>query len=134
MSQMKITYEEANHLLEVAFPKQGVTFRKPEGPSGAYKVLKANGEVIGQAFDLRTALRQAVQPVLKQEAQRRLDEDAAKVQDFKDFHRFLRERHNDEFEQWKQGQLDANAAVAGLDTPGPELGAPRLVPELPEQR
>ncbi len=127
MSQPPILPVEADRILESAYPKQGVTWAKPGGPTGAYKVLKANGEVIGSAFNLRDALRQAVQPALKAEAARRLEEDKAKTELFKAFHLFLREKFNDEFVQWVEAknQSQASNGVGTANDP------PRLVSLVP---
>lgn len=96
-----IDLKEAQRVLEAAYPMQGVTVEQNTGGGGCYKVRKSDGEVIGSAFDLQTACRQAVQPALKAEAQRRLDLDKARVEDFKAFMQFLRERFTDEFNEYK---------------------------------
>lgn len=116
MSQPPILPIEAERILESAYPKQGVTWTRPGGPSGAFKVLKANGEVIGSAFDLRTALRQAVQPALKAEAERRLALDKARTEEFKAFQLFLREKFYAEFVKWVEAK-DQSQAGNGVGTP-----------------
>ncbi len=127
----KITIAEANRVLEEAYPLQGVTINLPAGPSSAYKITKANGEVLGQAFDLLTATRQAVTPALKVEAQKRLDLDKARTAEFIAFQQFLREKFSEEFSEYVQAKNAANQPT----TSDPVRAAddqPRLVPELPK--
>ncbi len=116
----RLTLEQAEKVIEQAFPTQGVTISRPKGSQGTWNVTKANGEVIGKAFDLLAACRQAVQPVLKAEAQRRIDLERAKTQEFKDFLQFLRERFNDDFAAWLTARAPAPADGASGSEPRPE--------------
>lgn len=130
----KLTLEQANDILEQAFPKQGVSIKIPSGPSGAYKVLAADGKVLGSAFDLLRATRQACEPIFKAEKLKRAEEDRAKLQDFKDFMQFMRERFTDEFDEWRDARAEATEAAAGLAPDavvGTELGETRLVSLVP---
>ena len=120
-----ISLEEANRVLEAAYPKQGVTVKQPIA-LGAYKVIKANGEVIGSAFDLRQACQQAVRPALEVEAKRRLAESEAKTKDFILFQQFLRERFTDEFNAFKARVADQSSEPSRA-----EPDSPRLVSLLP---
>jgi len=119
---MTISLEEANRVLEAAYPHQGVSVKAPVG-GGAYKVLKTNGEVIGSAFNLEAACKQAVMPALKEEAARRAAADKARTAEFILFQKFIQERFASEFTEWKQ----TRAAPEASEPPGAPHGEPRLV-------
>ncbi len=99
--------KEAERVLEAAFPHQGVTVKVMA--KGSYQVTKANGEVIGAAFDLQKALQQACRPILDAEHRRLQDESKVKTLLFVQFQKFLQERFADEFQAWVDWQEARNA-------------------------
>lgn len=116
---------DAEKIIEAAFPKQGV--RLEHTPKGSFKVIKASGEVIGAAFDLTEALKQACRPILKAEAQRRIEEADEKTALFIDFQKFLMEKHNDEFTAWRETKAVNAPSIAA----GSESDEKRLVSIVP---
>lgn len=121
---------EANRVIEAAFPMQGVTIQQPGGPTGTFKVVRANGEIIGQAFNLTAALRQACKPVLDAARARALEVGKEREKEFVLFMSFLRERFNDEFVAYREAH-ESRAEAASGDPSGPEHDQARLVSELP---
>jgi choline dehydrogenase-like flavoprotein len=118
-----ISIEEAERVLKVAYPKDTPTITKT--PKGSYKITDLKGNLIGAAFDLKTACRQAVQPVLKNQAARMVEEQKAKEQEFRDFMEFLREKHNAEFDGWRDARrLAAEAAEADAPVSEPKRDEP----------
>lgn len=120
MSRGDIDLVEGTKVLESAFPMQGVTIQKPGGPSGAYKIVRPNGEVIGSAFNLKTALQQACQPVLEKAKAEAMERAREREREFVLFMSFLRERFNDEFVAYRE-------AHEGRAEAAPEPAAPRIV-------
>lgn len=115
---------DAERVIEAAFPKQGV--RIEHTAKGSFKVIKANGEVIGAAFDLTEAMKQACRPILKAEAQRRIDLANAQTEEFKDLIIFLKEKHAAEFNTWRE-ERRAKAEAATSGATGAEPDSPQLV-------
>jgi len=118
---------EAERILEVAFPMQGVTITTTD--RGTYQIKRPNGELIGSAFDLRKALEQACKPVLEAEAKRLLAEGEAKKREFVMFMAFLREKFDAEFLEYrtKNTPVADPASNAGGTQPDPA----RLVSIIP---
>jgi hypothetical protein len=119
MSRAQLSIEEAERVIEAAFPRQGVTVEKPTPGRGSFRITKANGEIIGAAFDLRTACQQACRPLLKKEAARILEESEEKKREFVLFMAFLREKYNDEFLAYREAAYAEAEAKAGNPT-GPQ--------------
>ncbi len=107
---MTINLATAYRVLDTAFPQQGVTIQVPDKPGRAFKVIAANGEVLGAAFDLQIACQQAVKPYLQEQEKRAKALDKARVEDFKAFMQFLREKHDTEFGEWVSARLEAQPA------------------------
>jgi hypothetical protein len=116
---------EAEKILEAAFGKGKVQLIWPDKPGRAFKVVEiatkmveiATQKMLSQEYDLRTALQQAVKPVLIA-AKRTLD--AQQIEEFKSFMQFMRERFADEFKQWKEAQAAAAASRSAGSQPDSE--------------
>ena len=94
-----MTRLEAEKILEAAFPMQGVVLQQVGSVS---RVIAASGKVLGQAFDLPSALRQAIRPVLEAEQTRQQNVAYDKARELASFLRFLREKYDAEFKSWSR--------------------------------
>lgn len=129
----KLSLAEAEKVIEQAYPKQGVTIQIPNGPSGCYKIVRANGEVIVSSFNLLQACRSAVEPLFAAEKKKRAEAIEVNVQDFKDFIAFLREKHADEFDKWREYRnAEADSGPEAGDPVRPQPDPPRLVSVVSE--
>lgn len=109
-----IPRSEAERVLKQAFPENTPTIEKI-GVSGAWHIKDKDGNRVGSAFNLRVAVQQAVRPFLEQEAKKLLATQEEKKQEFMDFMGFLKEKHRDEFDQWRAVQRlkrEAEAQIA----------------------
>ena len=100
-----ISRPEAEKVLKMAFPVNTPTIEHT--PKGAFHIVDKDGKRLGSAFDLRIACQQAVKPILEKASARSQELAQAKEQEFRDFMQFLREKHDAEFDQWRQERLDA---------------------------
>jgi hypothetical protein len=105
--------DEAQKVLDAAFPGQGVTWKR-EGHAAVVRTL--DGTVIGKAFSVEAALKEAVKPVLEAAAIKARDSQREKENEFRLFMQFLRTSHDAEFKLF----LAAQAAVAPSDNVGAE--------------
>lgn len=109
-----IPRSEAERVLKQAFPIDTPTIEK-NGVAGAWHIKDKDGNRIGSAFSLRIACQQAVKPYLDAEAKKLMAESEAKKQEFMDFMVFLKEKHRDEFDAWRnlrKLRVEAEAALA----------------------
>lgn len=128
----KISIEEAQRCIDKAYPLQGYTIQKPAGPSGAWKVIKPTGEVVGSAFNLLAATRQACLPALKAEAAANRKRVEDQTQEFKDFIVFLKEKHAAEFIEWRaEREAGPDPVPPPGDASGAEHDPQRLVSLVP---
>lgn len=110
--------EEAHRVLDAAFPGQSVTVAR-KTPTYPYEV-KRGEEILGKAFDLSAALRQACAPVLEAEKKRMMGNAKAREQEFILFMEFLRVKHDAEFAEFKAAKAAASAAPGTADGPQPD--------------
>ncbi len=112
-----MTLAEAKTVIERAFPGQGVQLVSEKG---ACIVRHPKEGDIGKAFSWRPALQEACKPLLQAADKRRVLQQEQRREDFALFIDFLREKLNDDFEQWKAARAAAQAGDPTGATPNPE--------------